>query len=116
MDVVLQIIEALGKSLEFAPFLAAVGVFYLCGHIAKLIFSKEKAVKKGKYQWFWWRGRQTLPLHPVAAGLLVGLVDKAHGIGYYVFAAVLSVFVFDLVKRLTGFTIDLPGDSLPPES
>jgi hypothetical protein len=116
MDIVNQIVELLGQALEFAPFLAAVGIFSIAGQIAKTIFSKEKALKAGKYQWIWWRMRQTLPLHPVLAGFITGCIDKGHGISYYLFASVLSVFLFDLIQRLTGYKIDLPGDSLPPDA
>lgn len=117
MEILTQILDALAKALDYAPFLAAVGAFSLCGEIAKQIFSKEKASKKGKYRWFWARMRLSLPLHPVAAGVALGLYDTAHGVGYYAFAAVLSVFAFDLVERFTGFDIDLPGDSInPPEN
>lgn len=115
METLQAILDALGTAMTFAPWLAAVGGFSLAGQISKQIFTKEKALKKGKYQAFWWRMRQTLPLHPVAAGVILGLLDKAHGVAYYAFAGVVSVFLFDLIERFTGFDIDLPGDSLPPE-
>jgi len=115
MDTVNQILDLLVKALDYAPFLATMGAFSIIGQVAKEIFTKEKAVKKGKYQWFFWRMRQSLPLHPIAAGVLLGLVDPSHGVGYYALAGLLSVFAFDLVERYTDFDIDLPGDSLPPE-
>lgn len=119
MEAFTSFVESLGSLLEtltsHSPFLAAVGVFALCGQIAKQIFTKEKALARGKLQWFWWRMRQTMPIHPVVAGLVVGLFDKANGMAYYALAGVVSVFLFDLIGRFTGYKIDLPGDSLPVE-
>lgn len=118
MEVFTEFVSALSSLLdlikEHSAFLAALGTFSICGQIAKEIFTKQKALK-GKPQWFWWRMRQSLPLHPVLTGIVVGLFDKAHGVAYYAFAGVLSAFLFDLLKRYTGYTVDLPGDSLPPE-
>jgi hypothetical protein len=116
METVNEILDALAKALDYAPFLAAIGTFSLCGQIAKQIFSKKKAVQKGKYQWFFWWMCKLLPLHPVAAGIALGWYDSAHGVAYYVFAAVISVFIYDLIERLTGFDIQLPGESLPPDA
>ena len=108
-------IESLGTLLEliksYAPLLVAVFVFYVGGHISKTIATKEKAAKSK----FWFRFRQTMPLHPVVLGLLFGLIfDRTNGPAYYAVAGVLSVFGFDLIKRLTGYEMDLPGDSIPP--
>ena len=117
MDIVNQILDLLVKALDYAPFLATVGAFSIIGQVAKEIFTKEKAVKKGKYQWFWRHMRISLPLHPIAAGVILGLVDTSKGVGYYALAGLISVFAFDLLTRYTGFNPDtsLTGDSLPPE-
>lgn len=115
MDTLNQIIELLAKSITYAPFLAAVGGFAITGQIFKSIFSKKRALKKGKFQSFFWHMRKTLPLHPILAGVALGMFDKTNGIGYYALAGLLSVFLFDLIKRFTGYTVELPSDSLPPE-
>lgn len=115
METITQILDLLVKALDYAPFIATVGAFSIIGQLAKEIFTKAKAVRKSKYQWFFWRMRQSLPLHPIAAGIILGLVDPTHGVGYYALAGLLSVFAFDLIERYTGFDIKLPSESLPPE-
>lgn len=109
MDIVAilnSIIELLGKALEYAPFLAAMGSFSMIGQFAKEICTKKRATRNK----FWFFMRLTLPLHPLAAGLLLGLLDKSRGVGYYVMAGIISVFMFDLVKRFTGYKVDLIED------
>jgi uncharacterized membrane-anchored protein len=110
VNILNQIINLLGKALEYAPFLAAMGSFSLIGQFAKEICTKKRASTKSKYRPFWFWMRLTLPLHPLAAGLTLGLLDRSKGVSYYVTAAIVSVFLFDLVKRFTGYKVDLVDD------
>lgn len=114
VEIINQVVDLLGKSLEYAPFLATIGGFSIAGQITKTIFTKKRAVRKSKLQWFWKTMRLTLPLHPICAGMMIGVLDTARGLSYYALAGLLSVFLFDLVERFTGYDIKLPGESVPP--
>jgi len=79
--------------------------------VKSTIWTKAHADKKGRWQWFYWWGRKTLALHPVAAGALIGLIpgmpvslDGAASMAghacYYAAAGLVSCWAFDVVKAL----------------
>jgi len=119
--------EALELLLAHWPFVAATAILMLVGTVAnKRIFTDAQARVKRKTQPFWWWARSTLPLHPVASGLLLGyfwklpeagvdtLVERA---AYFGLAGACSVFAYELLKGLAkkrGIDLDLPGESKPP--
>jgi hypothetical protein len=53
------------------PFVAAALIFGYAGVAAKKVFTPELAEKAS---WAWWF-RATMPLHPVLAGIAIGLLD-----------------------------------------
>lgn len=95
--------------------------------MTKSVFTKTKAHTKSKYQWFWWWMRKTLPLHPVGAGFVLGLMWRnpeganpawgavASAIYFGAFGGG-STWVYETAKGLLekkGIDIDGP-DSVPP--
>ncbi len=91
------------------------------------IFTKPQAAKLRKTQWIWWWGRKTLPLHPVLAGALVGLLwqDPVEGqnwpfIGsviYFAFFGAVSTWLFEVIRGLAktkGIELKELGKSVPP--
>jgi hypothetical protein len=103
----------------------AVVIFMMVGQVVKTnIFTKSQAAKRRKSQWFWWWAFKTLPLHPIAAGLVTGLLwpnpeADVSGIGavfYFMGAGAGSVFAFQVLKGLLkkkGVDLDVPGESMP---
>lgn len=95
--------------------------------MTKHVFTKSKSVARGKHQWFWWWARKTLPLHPVAAGFLLGVfwrnpegADPSWGVIpsaiYFGAFGGASTWVYEAAKGLLekrGIDIDGP-DSVPP--
>lgn len=79
-------------------------------------------------QWFWWWGRETLSLHPIATGILLGFVWQnpemyaeawplAASVGYFSGAGVLSLFAWSFIRsyaKKKGIDITLPGGSDRP--
>jgi hypothetical protein len=109
------------------PFFTVMGAFWLVGHFSeRSVFTRERAAQGAFWRW----GRESLELHPLAAGLLVGLAWQdpegrdwglAASMGYFVGAGIGSlVFWWALTKIvLPRFGIDasdlrLPGESNPP--
>lgn len=96
--------------------------------MAHRVFTADHAARKRKHQWFWWWGRKTLPLHPVASGLLLGLVwvnpegaDPAWSTVassmYFGASGTLSIWLYQLIKGLAkrqGIELELPGESIVP--
>jgi hypothetical protein len=119
--------EAIHPYLQHWPFFTVMISFWLVGHFSeKSVFTKDRSSR----HWFWRWGRESLELHPLASGVLVGLVwtdpeGKGWGtvdtMGYFVAAGIGSlVFWWALTKIvLPRFGIDasdlrLPGESEPP--
>jgi len=113
-------------SMRHWPFMMVSVVFMMVGQVMKTnVFTKDQAAKKRKSQWFWWWMYKTLPLHPIAAGLITGVLWKnpetdVSGIGaafYFMGAGAGSSVLFSILKGLAkkkGVELDIPGDSLPP--
>ena len=115
-------------SLVHWPFLVMVGVFWVIGHfMEKSVFTKWRSEHQ-KPGWLWWWGRESMELHPVLAGVVVGLIwsdPESAGwgwqasAGYFAGAGFLSLFFWKILhlvfKRFGGGSITLPGESNPPE-
>lgn len=105
------------------PFSSVAVMLAVAGLVADRVFTWERAhAKPGKD--FWWWMRETLPLHPVVIGLLLGCVmpdpEGQHwGRGLIVAyfggagAAGLGGWVY---LRARAKAIPLPGGSVPPTS
>lgn len=82
----------------------------IIGQVMKTsVFTREQAYKVRKLQPFWWWMRKTLPLHPMIAGLFVGLLwvdpegrgwSYAPSMGYFFFAGGGSVVIYQVLKGL----------------
>jgi hypothetical protein len=118
-------------SLTHWPFLAMVSILTIVGQFAAMkVFTRSRAYAKGGMQWFWWWGRESLSLHPIAAGAFAGLVftnpegaDPAWTVAasatYFASAGVLSLFAFAVIKgylKKRGIDASLPGYSGRPPS
>lgn len=110
------------------PFVAVAVIFAVIGQVTSLrVFTKARAYAKGKAQWFWWWGRETLPLHPIAAGAGLGwfwrdpegvTLSAPAAMTYFAFAGGLSMVVWVVARGVAkdrGLDISLPGESKPPE-
>jgi hypothetical protein len=112
------------------PFWSAVLVLAILGQFSSLkLFTRERAYGKTTPRWvqhLWWWGRETLMLHPIAAGALLGtlwldpegkgwpLVGSAM---YFATAGVVSMFAFAVLRgflKWKGIPVQLPGTSEPP--
>jgi hypothetical protein len=63
--------QILAFAIDHWPFVAAMAILAVAGQVIKLnILTKERAAK-GR---LWWWLRATLPLHPIAAGAVLGLI------------------------------------------
>ncbi len=118
-------------SLAHWPFMAWAIIAAVIGQVMKTsIWTRKRAHKKGKVQWLWWWGYKTLPIHPIVAGFLLGLIwlnPETADPGwawpaasvYFATAGALSVSLYQVVKGLAkkkGVALTLPGESkTPPE-
>lgn len=112
--------------------LQALVLWYLGNVFKKRVWTRARAKKGGVYAWM----RDTLPAHPVVAGALWGAlwpwtpaVEWAHtrgsAIGWGMIAGVVSVWGFDLARRLAdnrgwqwlsaALSDPLPRDTEPPK-
>ncbi len=102
----------LGEVLRHWPFAAAVALFMFFGQAMKARVLTYEAIARHDGSLFGhalWFGRQTLPFHPVLAGLGLGALvpglpvsvdaDTPAAVAmYYGAAGVVSVFCFDALK------------------
>jgi len=110
------------------PFWAAAAVFAIVGQFSSLaLFTKERAYQKGFWQPVWWWGRESLPLQPILAGVLLGGFwldpEGRHwtpvaSSAYFAFAGAVSLVLWVIAKgaaKKRGIDLTLPGQSpLPP--
>jgi len=101
--------EAFG-TLTRHPGLVWMVLAMICGQFFKtLVFTRERAETPGKLRWFWLAARKTLPWHPVAVGVLIGLfwpgtVEDHYAGGslaavvYFAAFGGLSVWAFEALK------------------
>lgn len=105
------------------PFLCWMLVAMVCGQVAvRNVFTKARAVQGA----FWAWGRRTLPLHPVFAGVALGLIwrdPEGGGMSlpgsacYFAAAGALSIWLFEAIARFAkarGVEIQFPGSDEAP--
>jgi len=124
MDEILSIVTQ--QILPHWPFVVTTVIFAIIGQVmSKSVFTRERAYKKQKSQPFWWWGRETLPLHSISSGALIGLMwhnpegaDPAWGlaasVGYFAGAGAASLFAWAIARgflKKKGIDLDqvLPG-------
>jgi hypothetical protein len=117
-------------TVERWPFWAIAVIFAIIGEFtSKSVFTRPRAYAKGRYQSFWWWGRESLPLHPVLTGAALGFfvwVDP-EGAGwsrvasgaYFAFAGAISLVLWVIIKGIAkqrGVDLELPGQTpIPPK-
>jgi hypothetical protein len=127
----MEALEELGRSaltLDHWPFFMITLVFAVIGQFtSKHLFTRARAYRKGKMQWLWWWGRESLMLHPIVTGALLGLAwpdpervgwEGLYGAGYFAGAGACSLFLFALIRGIAkkrGIKLTLPGESVPPK-
>lgn len=114
-------------SLLHWPFMAWAFFAMAIGQVMKsAVWTKARAHRKGRMQWFWWWGFKTLPIHPAIAGFFLGLIwtnpENADPVWpwiasamYFGAAGALSVWLYQILKGLLksrGIIID-PDSSAP---
>lgn len=131
MDILDKFIGGL-FTLERWPFWSAVLVFTIIGQfMSKSFFTRFRAYAAYPNVWekhFWYWGRETLTLHPLFAGALLGTLwmdpENAHwtriaSAMYFATAGAVSLFAWTLIKAFAkrrGVDLSLPGDSSIPPS
>jgi len=130
MDQIFKALAELIGSLGW-PWYTAVGVFTIVGQFTSLkVFTRDRAYDKDQAKWaqhvMWW-GRETLMLHPIAAGIVLGLIwvdpdgtglSIAASAGYFAGAGVASLFAYMVLKgyaKKKGIELQLPGTSVVPQ-
>ena len=114
------------------PFWSAVLVFTILGQFTSMkLFTRSRAYAKTSpafIQHFWWWGRETLMVHPILAGVVLGrLWMDPEGKGwpivgsqmYFASAGVVSLFAFAVLRAILkwrGIDVQLPGTSNPPSA
>ena len=95
--------------------------------MSKRVFTRQQAAIKRPQQWIWWWGRKTLALHPVVAGVMVGLIWRnPEGVTpawpwiancmYFGFFGGFSTWAYEVFKGLAkkqGIDLDIPGGDAP---
>lgn len=125
--------EALDTFLVFVmrPFVGWALLATLIGQFMKAwVWTRERA-EKCSPRWLWAWARRTMPFHPVAAGLGIGLLwpgpiegtytgGTLSGALYFAVAGMVSVWTFEFLKGLAkkyyGIELTPPGSSDPPKS
>ena len=109
------------------PFWSVALIFAIVGQFtSKHLFTRERAYLKDRWQPFWWWGRESLSLHPIAAGALLGQLwpdpegrhwTTAASCAYFASAGVVSMFLWMIIKGVAkkkGVELTLPGDTSRP--
>lgn len=92
------------------------------------VWTAKRAEGKGAKAGFFWWMRKTLPLHPVVACALIGLIPGlplsqgmeytvATAVLYYGAAGLMSTWAFNVVKGLAkkkGLDLQIPGETPTP--
>lgn len=103
------------------PFVSAFVCFTLIGQVMINNVFTEKSHYTSRPVWLFWWGHKTLALHPMFAGMLLGLVwhnpvetihTTAGSMGYFALAGAASIMGYEALKGLAkkkGVNIDLPG-------
>jgi hypothetical protein len=124
----LEQLAASALSLEHWPFLTVMLVLAVMGQFtSKHVFTRERAYRQGRGQWFWWWARESLMVHPLATGALLGFFlwvdpeghswNRTASSAYFAGAGACSLFLFALLRGMLkkrGIKLTLPGESKPP--
>jgi hypothetical protein len=112
MDTLQQVYDLAAP--HWAFFAWTVIAYVIGSFMRRHVFTRERAASSVSWSW----GRRTLPLHPMAAGVLVGLAYQPAALDgripatlYFALAGALSPYVYDVVKCWAGKR----GLTLPPE-
>lgn len=115
------------------PALAWMAIAGITGRVMnKTVFTKAQATAKRDAPWkahFWWWGRNTLALHPLVAGLILGVFWRnpegaetpwptIASSMYFGAAGMLSTSAYEIVKGLLkkkGIDLDGGESVMPPE-
>jgi len=111
------------------PFFAWLITAMVIGQVMKTaVWTKERALQKGRWQPLFYWAYKTLALHPVLSGALVGVAwrEPEEGmtklpacIAYFALAGACSVFAYEFLKAFAkkeGVDISLPGESKVPSN
>lgn len=121
-------------ALKYWPFLAVSGILSMLGQfMSTKVFTKENAYaylgtdRFGRFlRWFMYWGRESMPLHPIAAGFVIGktwpnpapgITSAQESMWFFAFAGLVSLFVWVVLKgkaKEHGIVLELPGDTIPP--
>lgn len=124
----------LSIALKFWPLIAVTAVFTIVGQFfSTRVFTKERAYddygrdRLGRsVKWFMWWGRETLPLHPIAAGFALGKKwvdpfamgwDSHESQWAFALCGFASLGVWIVLKsraKKLGIVLELPGETIPP--
>ena len=88
------------------------------------VFTKARAHKKSKMQWFWWWSYKTMPIHPVVLGAIVGAIwQNPEGanpawpwiasVMYFACFGGASVWFYEVVKGLVKKRLGIDLGALP---
>ena len=120
LDHIVQIVF----SAERWPFMAVASVLTILGQFfAVKVFTRRRAYDSGKWQSFWWWGRETLSLHPIITGMVIGMLwvnpegadpewTRTASAFYFAWAGVVSLGVFSVLKSVLKsrkMSLTLPG-------
>ena len=92
------------------PFMAFALIVAVTVQVLKATVWTMRRAEKGKARGFFWWGRKTLPLHPVAVGCLVALIPgipASEGVAtlaakmlYYAASGLTATWIFAVIKSL----------------
>jgi hypothetical protein len=138
LEIITALVGALESLTEYvlphAPFIGITLILLVIGHrMSTRVFTKPRAYRfygptaAGKWKWrfFYW-GRETLPMHAILAGVIIGLLwrdpeglgwNRAASVAYFASAGAVSMMLWAVIRgwaKKKGITLQLPGESEPP--
>jgi hypothetical protein len=105
------------------PFIAWTVLAGVLGQFAKTqLWTRGRAETASRARWFWRWARKTMPLHPVVAGVFLGLawpgsIEGSYrggtlaGAVYFAVAGAVSVWSYEAIKGLARrYGVDVSGE------
>lgn len=132
MEFFVTIFESVtGFLVEHAAFFAIAALLtYVCRFMATRVFTKERAYAttfRANVRALFWYGRETLPLHPILAGAVLGVfwrqpetryLPMLQSVTYFAAAGLAGMIIWLVLKAVAkkrGLVIEDPwSSSLPP--